>query len=305
MIKIEPHIDVITVSWNGREDTLECLASLARLTYPNHRVIVVDNGSTDGTVEAIHAQYPAVELIVNERNLGFQGGFNAGIRHALADSPDYVFVINNDTLVAPDVLEQLITQADPPDVGMLSPKIYYAYEADRIWSVGGDIHPITYEVIHKGDHQIDRGQWNTVLEREFLTACAVLMKRSMLEQIGLYDTGFHPAYYEDIDLCVRARHAGWRMLMVPDAKLWHKGAASSGGWGSPAERYLMARHSVRYFRKYVHGWRWLVVGPYRLGSALKMTLRLALRRRFDSIAAYWRGLRDGCRAPIVSREDLA
>jgi len=124
----------------------------------------------------------------------------------------------------------------------------------------------------------------------------------MLEQIGLFDTGFQPAYYEDVDLCLRARHAGYRLLLVPQAKLWHKVASTSGGAGSPQERYLMARHSVRYFRKHVRGWRWLVVVPYRLGSALKTTWRLARQRRFDSIRAYWRGLRDGLQLPIATTD---
>ena len=296
-------VDVITLTWNQRQDTLDCLESLSRLTYPNHRIILVDNGSADGTVEAVRERYPAVELIVNAQNLGFQGGFNAGLRHALNSGADYVFVMNNDTTVQPDILDELIEQAAPPDVGMLSPKIYYAYEPDRIWSVGGDCHPITLEMTHKGDNQLDRGQWERVMERDFLVGCAMLMKRSMLEQIGLFDTGYHPIYYEDVDLCVRARRAGFRLLLVPSAKMWHKVSASGGGSGSPRERYLMARHSVRYFRKYIRGWKWLIVAPYRLGSAIKTSVKLARRRRFESIAAYWRGLRDGWRMPIATVDD--
>ncbi len=298
-----PRIDVITLTWNQRRDTLECLASLSQLTYPNYRIILVDNGSTDGTVEAVRERYPAVTLIVNAHNLGFQGGFNVGLRHALNTGADYVFVMNNDTTVQPDILDELMKHAAPADVGMLSPKIYYADEPDRIWSVGGDCHPITFEMTHKGDNQLDRGQWEQVIERDFLVGCAMLMKRSLLEQIGLFDTGYHPIYYEDVDLCVRARRAGFRLLMVPSAKMWHKVSASGGGSGSPRERYLMARHSVRYFRKYIRGWRWLIVGPYRLGSAIKTSLKLARRRRFESIRAYWRGLRDGWRLPITTVDD--
>lgn len=299
-----PRVAVITLTWNQRQDTLECLESLSRLTYPNYRIMLVDNGSTDGTAEAVRARFPNVELLVNEKNLGFQGGFNAGLRRSLASGADYAFVLNNDTSVQPDILDELIKHAGPPDVGMLSPKIYYALEPDRIWSVGGDCHPVTFEMTHKGDRQLDRGQWSRVIERDFLVGCAMLMKRSMLETIGLFDTGYHPIYYEDVDLCVRARQAGFRLLLVPDAKMWHKVSASGGGSSSPRERYLMARHSVRYFRKYVRGWRWLVVAPYRLGSALRTTLRLAKNRRYESIRAYWRGLRDGLRASLTTTSEL-
>ncbi len=298
-----PRVDVITLTWNQRQDTLDCLESLSHLTYPNCHIILVDNGSTDGTVEAVRECYPAVELIVNVQNLGFQGGFNVGLRHALNTGVDYVFVMNNDTTVQPDILEELVKQAAPVDVGMVSPKIYYADQPDRIWSVGGDCDPVTLEMTHKGDNQLDRGQWDRVIERDFLVGCAIMMKRSMLEKIGLFDTGFHPAYYEDVDLCMRARRAGFRLLLAPQAKLWHRVARSSGGSGSPQERYLMARHSVRYFRKYIHGWRWLIVVPYRLGSAVKTTLRLARQKRRASIAAYWRGLRDGWRMSVTAVDE--
>lgn len=295
----------MVLAYNNLTDTLECLASLSRLTYPDYRVMVVDNGSTDDTATAIRTQYPQVEVIVIDRNRGFQGGSNFGLRQAFGSGTEYVFMLSNDTVVQPDTLDELMKYAAPADVGLLAPKIYYFSEPERIWSVGGDCHPLTFEMTRKGDNQLDRGQWDRVLARDFLVGCALLIKRSLTDTIGLFDTGFYPAYYEDVDLCMRARRAGFRLLLVPSAKLWHKVARSHGGQGSPQERYLMARHSVRYFRKYVRGWRWLIVGPYRFGSALKTTLRLAGARRFDSIQAYWRGLRDGLCLPIATQDDLA
>ena len=299
-----PRVNVILLTWNQRQDTLDCLASLSQLTYPNCHIILVDNGSTDGTAETVRTCFPNVDLLLNEKNLGFQGGFNAGLRRSLVSEADFSFVMNNDTSVQPDILDELIKFARSPEVGILSPKIYYAAEPDRIWSVGGDCHPITFELTHRGDNQLDRGQWSEVIERDFLFGCAMLLKHSMLEKIGLFDTGFHPIYYEDVDLCMRARQAGFRLLLVPSAKMWHKVSASGGGSGSARERYFMARHSVRYFRKYVHGWRWLIVFPYRLGSALKITGRLARQRRYDSIRSYWRGLCDGLRLPLSTLDTM-
>jgi GT2 family glycosyltransferase len=145
----------------------------------------------------------------------------------------------------------------------------------------------------KGDGQLDEGQWDQVLEREYLVGCALLLKRSLLEDIGLFDTGFHPIYYEDVDLCLRAREASYRLLLIPSAHMWHKVSASAGGSGSPRERYLMARNSIRFFRKHVRGWQWLAVVPYRIGSAVRTSLRLVRQGRHDSARAYWRGLWDG------------
>lgn len=301
----QPLVYVITLNWNQREDTLSCLRSLNQMDYPHYRLLAVDNGSVDGTVEAVRECFPDVEMIVNSRNLGFQGGFNAGMRHALRQDADYLLVINNDTVVKPNMLGELMAHAGRPDVGMVGPKIYYADQPNVIWSVGGRRHPVLLEITDRGRGQLDQGQWEEVVERDYLVGCALLLKRCLLESIGLFDPGFHPAYYEDLDLCLRARRAGYRLLMVPSARMWHKGSVSSGGNNSPGVRYLMARNSVRFFRKHVRGWRWLAVVPYRVGSALKTTVRLLLQGRHDSALAHWRGLRDGLRTPVVSDSSSA
>lgn len=292
-----PLVYVVTLTWNQRQDTLSCLESLSQMTYPNHRLLLVDNASEDGTVAEVTRRYAGVEIVVNPRNLGFPGGFNAGLRYALAHDADYVLIINNDTFVEPKILDELMDYVRPTDVGMVAPKIYYAGEPDRIWSVGARRHPWTLEMTDKGDKQLDRGQWDEVMERDYLVGCALLLSRGMLEDVGAFDEGFYPIYYEDMDLCFRARQAGYRLLLVPSARMWHKVSASGGGADSPRERYLMARNSVRFFRKHVAGWRWLIVVPYRTGSAVKTTARLLSHGRVRSAFAYWRGLWHGLCAP--------
>jgi GT2 family glycosyltransferase len=293
-----PLVYVITLTWNQKEDTLGCLESLSQITYPGCRFLLVDNGSVDDTLDAVARLFPDVEVIANSRNLGFQGGFNVGLRRALDRGAEFVFIINNDTYVAPDLLSILLSYTDDDDVGMLAPKIYYADEPTRIWSVGGDRHPWTFEMVNKGDNEIDKGQWDEVLERDYLVGCALLMKRSLLQTVGLLDEGYHPIYYEDVDLCVRARAAGFRLLLVPAARMWHAVSASSGGADSPRERYLMARNSVRFFRKHIRGWRWLAVVPYRGGSAVKTIARLVSRRRYRAALSYLQGLYHGLTVPL-------
>ncbi len=288
-----PLVYVVTLTWNQREDTLECLESLIQLSYPNYRVLLVDNASVDGTVARVKERFPEVEIVVNPRNLGFPGGFNVGLRYALDRGADYVFMINNDTFVEPRILDELMAYSGDPDVGMLSPKIYYADEPDRIWTVGSKKHPWTLEMIDKGEKQFEHGQWDEVIERDYLIGCALLIKRSLLERVGFLDDAYYPIYYEDADLSLRAREAGYRLLMVPSAKMWHKVSASGGGNDAPRVRYLMARNSVRFFRKHAQGWQWLVIMPYRAGSAVLWTFRLLFRGRLRSVVAHWRGLWDG------------
>ncbi|RLC82082.1 MAG: glycosyltransferase family 2 protein [Chloroflexi bacterium] len=287
-----PLVYVIMLTWNQKKDTLTCLDSLSRMTYPNYRIVVVDNGSTDDTVPAVRNQYTEVEVIVNPRNLGFTGGTNVGLRHALSQGTDFVFSINNDTLVSSDILDELISHAAPPDVGVVAPKIYYADESQRIWSVGARQHPLTLEMTDKGRNQIDTGQWEQVLERDYLLGCAQLLKRSVLEEVGLLDETFF-LYYDDLDFCLRARKAGYRLLLVPQAKMWHKVAASAGGVDSPRVRYYRARSSVWFLRKHMRGLHWLIVIPYRFGSAVKALLYFAAQQRWDLAQSYLQGLRDG------------
>jgi GT2 family glycosyltransferase len=286
-----PLVYAVILNWNRCRDTVACLESLAQVDYPNLRLLVVDNGSTDGTPEAVSHQFPDVALIVNDQNLGFAAGCNVGIRYAIEQEADYVFLLNNDTLVDPAVLRHLVSLTGP-DVGMVAPKIYYAADPTRIWSVGGMRHPLTIEKTGDVRGQIDIGQWEDVLERDYFVGCALLLSRCLLAEVGLFDERFF-MYYEDSDLSLRARQAGFRLLLSPQAWVWHKVAVSSGGSDSPNERYWMARSSVLFFRKHVHGLRWLIVVPYRVGSAIKTVLRLTWHGQGQSVRAYLRGLRDG------------
>jgi GT2 family glycosyltransferase len=291
---------IITLNWNRRDDTLRCLASCKGLSYPNLRILVVDNGSADDSVAAIGARFPDVEQIENGRNLGFAAGMNVGMRHALDQGAEFLFLINNDTILAPDVLDLLVEAARASGAGVAAPKILYADEPGRIWSVGGWHNRLTLEVTG-----CRRGQDVAVLgsrafDVDFVTACGMLVTRHCIEQVGLFDERFF-MYYEDADYCLRARQAGCRLIVVPRATMWHAVSASSGGSDSPNERYHMALSSARFFRKHARGWRRLVVVPYRLGSGVKTVVRLLASGQRPSARAYLRGLRHGL-SPAIPAE---
>lgn len=290
-----PLLCVVLATWNRRKDTLECLDSLARSDYDPLQVVLVDNGSSDGTAQEVTQRHTGVRILHNESNRGFAAAMNQGIREGLARGAEYLLLLNNDTLVAADMIRQMMAYATQPQVGIVVPKILYHDRPDRIWSVGARLHAWTLEKSGEARGQRDSGRWGKVLERDQVTACALLLSRELVERIGLLDERFF-VYYDDADLSLRARRAGYRILLVPQARVWHKAAATSGGVDTPQERYWMARSSVLFFRKHAHGWQWLLIAPYRLGSALKTTLRLVLHGRWPSLLAYWGGLRDGWRA---------
>ncbi|MGD9099972.1 MAG: glycosyltransferase family 2 protein [Anaerolineae bacterium] len=287
-----PLVYLVTLNWNRLDDTLAFLASVEQLTYARYRVLVVDNASTDGSRGAIAARFPDVEQLLNARNLGFAAGANAGLCYALERGADWVWLVNNDTHVAPDALDLLVDAATACDAGLASPMILYTADPGRIWSVGACRSQVTLEITG-----CRRGQRDTTLppspfEVDFVTACGMLMQRECLERVGLFDERFF-MYYEDSDYCLRARAAGYRLLVAPQARMWHRVAASIGGCDSPGERYHMALSSARFFRKHVRGRRWLIVAPYRAGSALKTLARLLAAGRRGAAWACLRGWRDG------------
>jgi len=292
----DPLVYTQIVHWNTLNDTLECLESLTHQTYPNHKIIVIDNASTDGGAEIIEQQYPEVILLRNPRNLGATGGYNTGLRYALENRADYVFVLNNDTFLSPDVVQLLVKACEPSDVGMVSPIIYYASEPDLVWSDGGGISPLTLDLVDKPRHgDVDKDN----NDRDFLNACAILVKRPMLENVGFFDELFF-LYYDDMDFSLRARKAGFRLLLVPEAKVWHKVSATSGGKDSPRERYFMACSSVLYFRKHAQFWQWIFIIPWRIGSACKTLIRLLVNRKPQSAKGYLRGLMAGLKYDLKS-----
>ena len=285
-------IAIITLNWNRAADTIAFLDSAFQETLKDIHLIVVDNGSTDQSVEQISARFPQVEILVNPENLGFAKGMNRGIRHALERGMEYIFIANNDTVLAPDMLEVLVKQAQMGRASVIAPVIFYASDPKRIWSAGAGRNHLTLEVSNDQRGETIANLKNNPYEVEFITACGMLVHHSCFETVGLFDERFF-MYYEDSDFSLRVRKAGLHILVDPQAQMWHKVATSSGGSDSPSERYWMARSSLIYFRKHARPFQWLIIGPFRLGSALKTTSRLLLSGNVAAVRAYWRGLRDG------------
>ncbi len=289
-----PPVTLIIVAWNQLEKTIDCLETVAALNYPDFRVLLVDNGSEPPLAGAISARFPDVTMLRLPANLGFAGGYNAGLRHALEGASRYFLLLNNDTLLRPDVLTKLVAEIErAAGIGLVTAKIYYAADPQRIWTVGANLN-VFLDLMDGDAGQIDTGQWDEPRDIDFAPFCALLIRRDVIEEVGLLDEAFF-LYYEDMDYCRRAKAAGWRVRLRPDAHVYHDVSASSGGRDSPMERYWMAQSSGRYFRKHGRGPRLLLIIPFRLASALKMTARLLAQGKHEALRAYWAGLAVGWR----------
>lgn len=244
-----PLVSIIVLNYKAREDTLACLKSLEHLTYPRVQVILVDNDSQDGTPEAARAAFPHVVVIESGGNLGFTGGNNIGIKRALDDGADYILLLNNDTVVAPDMLEPLVAAIETdPSVGVAGPMIYYFDAPDTIWSAGGTIdwaHGITSMV---GLNEDDRFQYGDSPRKvDFVTGCALIARRAVWEKVGLLDDKFF-MYYEETEWCVRATREGYGIVHVPSSMLWHKISIEARA-ASPRTYYYMTRNHLLFLNK--------------------------------------------------------
>ncbi len=218
----QPYIITVILNTNRREDTLECLASLQQNAYPNHKTIVLDNQSTDGSVQAIHSSFPNVQILELQENLGYAGNNNIGIEAALAQGADWVFVLNEDTILDPECLSNLIKAGESDSqIGIVGPMVYHHNEPDIIQSAGGILSK-RWDSIHIAQNERDIGQFDQTHSVDWISGCAIMVRRGVIQQVGMLDVRFF-YYWEETEWCLRAGKAGWKVVHVPDAKLWHKG----------------------------------------------------------------------------------
>jgi len=245
----QPLVSIIILNWNGKADTLECLDSLNEIDYSHHEIVVVDNGSADGSVSAIRQHFPHTHIIDTGENLGFAEGNNVGIRYALESDSDYILVLNNDTWVNSDLLSTLITAARATDNKFVyGPAILYANPEDTIWFAGGkwNQEKLTFDYPLQGE-KITNLPANPY-ETDYICGAALFFHRSIAERIGLFDKRFF-LVWEESDWCYRANNAGYPSLMVPASKIWHKVGVSFGSESSPLRQYFSTRNRLLWIEK--------------------------------------------------------
>lgn len=273
-----PDVYIILVNWNGKDVTIACLDSLRQVAYPSYTVVVVDNASSDGSVEAIKSRFPEVHLLEQTENLRFAGGNNAAIAYALDRGAAFICLLNNDTTVDTQFLSFLVERLEADaNAGMAAPKIYYHDEPQRIWFAGGEISMWTGTMKHTGIREYDKGQHDTPRPIDYATGCCILAKREVVERIGGLDEAFF-MYAEDADWSMRARRAGYTVCYEPRARVWHKLSVASGGHLSFFKMKNKFTSNLRFFFRYatlpqklVFPWMNVIVNAL---AALRYVLRV-------------------------------
>ena len=269
-------VNLFVLNWNGRDLTLDCLSSLEKIIYPNVKVYIIDNGSSDNSVTAIRNQFPDYEIIGLPENYGFARGNNAGFE-LVKQKADYTIFLNNDTIVDPNFVEPLINAMESNStVKQSTPKIFYADNLDYIWFGGGKVSLWAGWIRHLGIRQKDSIQFSFNRNVDYATGCCVCMRTVDFESIGMFDESFL-MYGEDVDLSLRFRKQGGQILFVPESKIWHKVSSSIGTQFSIRKWKRKNIGKMKLVTKHVHPAQLPIVMPLAiLVSILELFITIIL-----------------------------
>jgi GT2 family glycosyltransferase len=250
MIQILPSVAVILVNYNGLEDTVECLASLRAITYPNFSVIVIDNGSSVNPIPMLSAEFPEVRFVRSEKNLGFTGGNNLGLANALEGDPKYVLFLNNDTVSSPNLLSSLVEFMEGnPDVGIAGPLTFYYDAPEIVYFWGGNLDRNTGRITFIGRGKPLPESSGDVVYCNFIEGAAIFIRADLIRTTG----GFNDDYFltsEESELCIKVADMGYRLAVLTSCPIFHK-VSSSMGEGSELMSYFVYRNRLHFIKNNV------------------------------------------------------
>jgi len=284
---------IILVNWNRSDDTLNCLESINLSTYQNYITIVVDNGSRSEEIIKLKQSKSSFLLIEAGENLGYTGGNNRGIQHAIDINVEYILLLNNDTLISPDALDNIIRAADvDKQIGILSPKILFHPARHIIWSAGTDFDDRFLMGYLTGYKKEDVGQFNQERYVDYVTGCAMMIRSKVILEVGMLCDDYF-AVCEDIDYCLKVRKAGYKIKYEPSSSIWHIESASSGGTDAPQYVYYQTRNYFLLHKRWAKGLRQIIMSQgYYVAFVIKRGLMFVVQGKWKSLLGIVYGIRD-------------
>lgn len=275
-------LKIVIVNWRKQLDTIECVVSLQNSGIPGNQILVIDNGSNDDSFQQLEHSCPDIEIHPVIENRGFAGGYNIGIELALKSGATEIFLLNNDAIVARDTIPFLLDSS----LDVRVPKIYFYDEPNLVWAAGARWRQFPPMVVMRGYKKYDSPRYDKPINLEYATACALMIRREVLERVGGFDDLFEN-YHEDYDFCYRLRKAGFKMGLIPRAKVWHKVSTSFGTFSAQKWWYL-GRNSVLFYTKdgRLPGWT--------LPAFLTwVTIREIVKLNITQLREFWKGVQEG------------
>jgi GT2 family glycosyltransferase len=291
-----PRVGVVILNYNGKSLGEQCIGSVLSCGYSEKEIFLVDNASTDGSVDYLRGIFPHVRIIENSENLGVAGGRNRGFREAIRLGSDYILSLDNDARIHDRLIEELVEVGESdPRIGVLGPKTYS--DNGSIQCAGGSITYTQNVCKQRGLGETDRGQYERIEDVDYFPGFGFMARREVFERLRFLDETFYGYGHEDTDFCLRAAQSGYRVVYVPKAMMWHRGSATIGGY-SPQKKYLEAVNSVYFVRKYGTLKNYICYAFFA-GFGLIYALAIqSLRGNHKAVFAKARGIWDGLHKPI-------
>ncbi len=285
----EKKVSIIILNWNGKNDTLECLESLSRIDYRNYEVILVDNGSTDGSLEDARARFKNTVIIENKENKGFCAANNIGIRYALGHGAEYLFILNNDTVVEPGIIHDLMDALSQREqLSVVSPLIAYYDDRKKMQFSGCMIDWGNGDLCRQYEWEYIASQ-KGLLEIDFASWCAIFLKREAIDRVGLLDEDFF-AYYEDVEWGVRGAQLGIKSFLYPKVLVYHKGSRATGGVYSASVYFYLFRNRFILIKKHAPFLRKIQFSVTYVFDSVKKSRQLAAAGKQDLADALMDGV---------------
>ena len=294
----------VICNWNGGEINLTCVSSLVDQGIDEHRIVFVDNASTDGSPEAVALRFPRARLLRNERNLGYGAATNQGIELALGEGAQLVWLVNNDVTFADGALAGMqAALRERGDPGIVGPRLVHASDPEKIWSAGGRLTFRQNLSTMIGHGRADGPRYRRTIEVDYVAGCAMLVRSEVFRRVGLLDDAYF-AYHEDLEFCLKARKAGFGVRMVGATLAYHDAHRTTGGGYNARRKYMMGVNTVWFLRRHGTPLRWLSFFAFDVLSLPFVWAWRAYRGEGDAVLAKARGTLDGLRGRRVGAEVL-
>jgi hypothetical protein len=294
-----PKVGVVILNFNGKSLAEQCIRSVLHAASPQTEIILVDNGSTDGSLAYLRDTFPDVLTVANAANLGVAGGRNRGFVEAIHRGADYVLSLDNDTRIASNFIAALLAVAESdPSIGVVGPKTYMDDGSGRLQCAGGQVTYTQNVCSQRGQGEMDHGQYAEIEDVDYFPGFGFMARREVFEKLNFLDETFYGYGHEDTDFCLRAAHIGYRVVYVPQAHMWHRGSATIGRY-SPRKKYLEAVNSVYFVRKYADRKARIKFAFFAVFGLIYALVVQSLRGNHRAVLAKAQGLWDGWRKPCV------
>jgi GT2 family glycosyltransferase len=298
-------VAIILVNWNSFDVTNDCIHSLKELQYLNFAIIVVDNGSADGSGQKLQQAHEGITVLYADKNLGFTGGNNMGLRYALANNFEYAMMLNNDTFVEPDFLTHLINYISThPETGAIQPRIHFNHDRTLLWNGGSYFNRWVGFTYTSGENRVPAQSHMTIKPVDWVTGCAFLVRSSVLRKTGLLAENMF-IYSEDADLSFRIKELGYDLMYIPDSVIYHIAGVSNKskvmgkeGFVNPIVHYLNQRNRLWVLKRYTKWYHTPTVVVANFFYILMVMCYFATRRRFGKLKAMKDAVKDGLRGSV-------